>query len=137
MIVQNLLNLKIVTQTQVDMSYFNTIANQVFSDSNIYANIQSDVMFINQMGTQLFNYGSSNPDLNTQKIWYVALSSGLTQSISDANSLINKIPVSNPKGNDLITVLNVFIADCQSIQKIIPIDQNSISDQIQATETVH
>ena len=53
----------------------------------------------------------------------MALASGLTQSITDANDLIAKIPSDNPKGFDLTTVLNVFIADCQAIQKIIPIDQ--------------
>ena len=83
------------------------------------SNIQSDVQFINQIGGQLFNY-FSNTDPDTQKIWYVALASGLTQSITDANNLIAKIPSENPKGPDLTTVLNIFIADCQAIQKIIP-----------------
>ena len=118
----NFNDLKLVTATQVDLSYFNSLAGQVFSDPAIYANIQSDIQFINQIGGQLFSY-FSNPDPTTQKIWYVALASGLTQSINDANDLIAKIPSDNPKGIDLTTVLNVFIADCQAIQKIIPIDQ--------------
>ena len=112
-------DLKLVTSTQVDLSYFNSLASQVFSDPNVYANIQADVQFINQIGGQLFNY-FSNPDPNTQKIWYVALASGLTQSIVDANNLIERIPYENPKGPDLTAVLNIFIADCQAIQKIIP-----------------
>jgi len=118
-IAQNLSNLKKVVETQVDLSYFNSIVGQVFSDPKIYANIQSDVQFINQIGGQLFNY-FSNTDPDTQKIWYVALASGLTQSIADANNLIAKIPADNPKGPDLTAVLNIFIADCQAIQKIIP-----------------
>jgi len=112
-------DLKLVTSTQVDLSYFNSLASQVFSDPNVYANIQADIQFINQIGGQLFNYFSSS-DPNTQKIWYVALASGLTQSISDANALIAKIPTDKPKGPDLTAVLNIFIADCQAIQKIIP-----------------
>ena len=112
-------DLKLVTSTQVDLSYFNSLGSQVFSDPNVYANIQADVQFLNQIGGQLFNYFSS-PDLNTQKIWYVALASGLTQSIADANNLIARIPSENPKGPDLKAVLDIFIADCQAIQKIIP-----------------
>ena len=118
-IAQNLSNLKKVVETQVDLSYFNSIVGQVFSDPKIYANIQSNVQFINQIGGQLFNYFSS-PDPNAQKIWYVALASGLTQSIADANNLIARIPSENPKGPDLTAVLNIFIADCQAIQTIIP-----------------
>ena len=118
-IAQSLSNLKKVVETQVDLSYFNSIVGQVFSDQKVYANIQSDVQFINQIGGQLFNY-FSNTDPDTQKIWYVALASGLTQSITDANNLIAKIPSENPKGPDLTAVLNIFIADCQAIQKIIP-----------------
>jgi len=118
-IATNLNNLKLVTSTQVDLSYFNSLAGQVFSDQTVYANIQSDIQFINQIGGQLFNYFSSS-DPNTQKIWYVALASGLTQSITDATNLIAKIPADNPKGSDLKDVLNIFIADCQAIQKIIP-----------------
>jgi hypothetical protein len=110
-------DLKLITSTQVDLSYFNSLASQVFSDPGMYANIQSDVQFINQIGGQLFNY-FSNPDPSTQKIWYVALASGLSQSITDANNLIAKIPADNPKKTDLTTVLNTFIADCQAIQKM-------------------
>jgi hypothetical protein len=121
----NLKDLKIITTTQVDLSYFNIIAGQVFSDPNIYANIQSDVHFINQIGSQLFNC-FSNPNPNTQKIWYVALDSGLTQAIDDANNLIDGIPAESPKGADLKTVLNVFITDCKLIQtEIIP--NNSVN----------
>lgn len=114
-------DLKLVTSTQVDLSYFNSLGSQVFSDPNVYANIQADVQFLNQIGGQLFNYFSS-PNLNTQKIWYVALASGLTQSITDANNLIARIPSDNPKGPDLTAILNIFITDCQAIQKIIPSD---------------
>jgi len=122
----NLKDLKIITTTQVDLSYFNILVGQIFSDPSIYASIQSDVQFINQIGSQLFNC-FSNPDPNTQKIWYIALESGLTQSINDANNLISKIPSGNPKGADLTTVLNVFITDCQLIQKeIIP---NNVADE--------
>ena len=126
-IATNLKDLKIITTTQVDLSYFNILVGQVFSDPSIYANIQSDVQFINQIGSQLFNC-FSNPDPNTQKIWYIALESGLIQSINDANNLISKIPSGNPKGTDLTTVLNAFITDCQLIQKeIIP---NNAVDEI-------
>lgn len=114
--------LKLVTSTQVDLSYFNSLGSQVFSDPNVYANIQADIQFINQIGGQLFNY-FSNTDPNTQKIWYVALADGLTQSISDTNALIAQIPADKPKGTDLKDVLNIFIADCQAIQKIIPIGE--------------
>ena len=125
----NLNDLKLITSTQVDLSYFNSLAGSVFSDPSIYANIQSDVQFINQIGGQLFNYLTAS-DPNTQKIWYVALKSGLTQSINDANNLIGKIPQDNPKGADLTTVLNIFITDCQAICKIIPLDQNPVIDAI-------
>ena len=121
----NLNDLKLITSTQVDLSYFNILASNVFSDPSIYASIQSDVHFINQIGSQLFNC-FSNPDPNTQKIWYVALDSGLTQAIDDANNLINRIPSESPKGADLKTVLNVFITDCKLIQtEIIP--NNSVN----------
>ncbi|RTK93881.1 MAG: hypothetical protein EKK61_00525 [Rickettsiales bacterium] len=122
----NLNDLKLITSTQVDLSYFNSLVGAVFSDPSIYASIQSDVQFINQIGGQLFNYFTAS-DPNTQKIWYVALKSGLNQSIDDANDLISKIPLENPKGADLTTVLNIFITDCQSIQKIIPLDQNQVA----------
>jgi hypothetical protein len=122
----NLNDLKLITSTQVDLSYFNSLVSSIFSDPSIYANIQSDVQFINQIGGQLFNYFTAS-DPNTQKIWYVALASGLTQSINDANNLIGKIPQDNPKGADLTIVLNIFITDCQSIQKIIPLDQNQVA----------
>ena len=124
----NLNDLKLITSTQVDLSYFNSLVSSVFSDQSIYANIQSDVQFINQIGGQLFNYFTAS-DPNTQKIWYVALKSGLTQSINDANNLISKIPQDNPKGADLTVILNVFIADCQSIQKIIPLDQHEVAPE--------
>ena len=90
------------------------------------ANIQSDVQFINQIGGQLFNYFTAS-DPSTQKIWYVALKSGLTQSINDANNLISKIPQEDPKGADLTVILNVFIADCQAICKIIPLNQHEVA----------
>ncbi len=122
----NLNDLKLITSTQVDLSYFNSLAGSVFSDPSIYANIQSDVQFINQIGGQLFNYFTAS-DPNTQKIWYVALASGLTHSINDAKDLISKIPQEDPKGTDLTTVLNVFIADCQAICKIIPLDQHEVA----------
>ena len=118
-ITRSLNELKLITSIQVDLSYFNSLVDQVFSDPSVYANIQSDVQFINQIGGQLFNY-FSNPEPSTQKIWYVALASGLTQSIADANSLITQIPTDNPKGADLSAILNVFISDCQAIQKIVP-----------------
>ena len=122
----NLNDLKLITSTQVDLSYFNSLVSSVFDDPNIYASIQSDVQFINQIGGQLFNYFTAS-DPNTQKIWYVALKSGLNQSIDDANDLISKIPLENPKGGDLTVILNVFIADCQAICKIIPLDQNQVA----------
>ena len=125
----NLNDLKLITSTQVDLSYFNSLASSVFSDPGIYANIQSDVQFINQIGGQLFNYFTAS-DPSTQKIWYVALKSGLTQSINDANNLISKIPQENPKGADLTTVLNIFITDCQAICKIIPLDQNQVAGAV-------
>ena len=125
----NLNDLKLITSTQVDLSYFNSLASSVFSDPSIYASIQSDVQFINQIGGQLFNYFSAS-DPNTQKIWYVALESGLNQSINDANNLISKVPLDNPKGADLTTVLNIFIADCQAICKIMPLDQNQIAETV-------
>jgi len=122
----NLNDLKLITSTQVDLSYFNSLASSVFDDPGIYASIQSDVQFINQIGGQLFNYFSAS-DPNTQKIWYVALKSGLNQSINDANNLIGKIPLENPKGADLTVILNVFIADCQAICKIIPLNQHQVA----------
>ncbi len=125
----NLNDLKLITSTQVDLSYFNSLVSSVFSDPSIYASIQSDVQFINQIGGQLFNYFTA-ADPSTQKIWYVALASGLNQSINDANNLISKIPLDNPKGADLTTVLNIFITDCQAICKIIPLDQNPVTDAI-------
>ena len=132
-ITRSLNELKLITSTQVDLSYFNSLVSQVFSDPNVYANIQSDVQFINQIGGQLFNYFSAS-DPNTQKIWYVALESGLNQSIDDANNLIGKIPLDNPKGADLTTVLNIFIADCQAICKIIRLDQNQLVNDITQEE---
>jgi len=129
----NLNDLKLITSTQVDLSYFNSLASSVFSDPSIYANIQSDVQFINQIGGQLFNYFSAS-DPSTQKIWYVALKSGLTESINDANNLISKIPQEDPKGADLTTVLNIFIADCQAICKIMPLDQNQLVNDITQEE---
>jgi len=122
----NLNDLKLITSTQVDLSYFNSLVSSVFSDPSIYASIQSDVQFINQIGGQLFNYFTAS-DPSTQKIWYVALKSGLNQSIDDANNLIGKIPQDAPKGADLRVILNVFITDCQSIQKIIPLDPNQVA----------
>jgi len=116
-------DLKLVNNTQVDLSYFNSLAPQVFSTPSTYSTIPSDIQFINQMGGQLFNY-FSNPDPSTQKIWYIALGAGLTQAITDANNLIAQIPSTAPAGADLTTVLDIFIGDCQAIQKIIPSNSN-------------
>ncbi|NDA90985.1 MAG: hypothetical protein EBY20_08850 [Alphaproteobacteria bacterium] len=55
------------------------------------------------------------------------MASGLNQSINDANNLISKIPLDNPKGADLTTVLNIFITDCQAICKIIPLDHHEVA----------
>ena len=118
----NLEESKLVANTQVDLLYLTNLAAQVFNDPKIYASIQSDAGFINQIAGQLFNY-FSNPNPITEKIWYVALASGLAQSIIDANNLISRIPSGNPKGADLTAVLNVFIADCKAIEKIIPINE--------------
>lgn len=119
----NLDNLKLVTATQIDLSYFNSIVGYVFKDPSIYASVTSDVQFINQIGGQLFNY-FSNQDPATQKVWYIALASGCNQTILDATNLITQIPADNPKGSDLAVVLNILINDCQSIQKIIPPSYN-------------
>lgn len=119
----NLNESKLIANTQIDLLYFNNLALEVFNEPKTYANIQSDIQFINQIAGQLFNYFTS-PDPNLEKIWYVALASGLDQSISDANNLISRIPHGNPKGADLTAVLNVFIADCKAIEKIIPFDRN-------------
>jgi hypothetical protein len=119
-IATTLSDLKLVTSTQVDLSYFNHLAGQIFSDSTLYANIQSDIQFINQIGGQLFNY-FSNPNPNTQKVWYIALAAGLTEAITDAGNLITAIPADSAKGADLTTVLNIFVTDCKAIQAIIPV----------------
>lgn len=121
-IAANLNDSKLVANTQIDLLYLNNLAEQVFNDPKAYANIQSDIQFINQIAGQLFNY-FSNPNPITEKIWYVALASGLAQSIIDANNLISRIPHGNPKGAELIVILNVFIADCKAIEKIIPINE--------------
>ena len=119
MSVQNLPNLKIVTQTQVDLSYFNSVVAQVFSQPSIYASIPSDVQCINQNGSYLFGYYSpTNPE--TQKAWYLALQSSTTQTIQDSNNLISQVPEGASKGPDLITILNTLITDCYSIQALIP-----------------
>lgn len=118
----NLEESKLIANTQIDLLYLNNLAEQVFNNPKAYANIQSDIQFINQIAGQLFNY-FSNPNPITEKIWYVALASGLAQSIIDANNLISKIPHGNPKGAELIVILNVFIADCKAIEKIIPINE--------------
>ena len=39
----NLNDLKLITSTQVDLSYFNSLVSSVFSDQSIYANIQSSM----------------------------------------------------------------------------------------------
>jgi len=121
-IAANLNESKLIANTQVDLLYLTNLAEQVFNDPKIYASIQSDAGFINQIAGQLFNY-FSNPNPITEKIWYVALASGLAQSIIDANNLISRIPSGNPKGADLTAVLNIFIADCNAIEKIIPINE--------------
>ncbi|MCE2731238.1 MAG: hypothetical protein LW599_04020 [Rickettsiaceae bacterium] len=119
MSVQNLPNLKIVTQTQVDLLYFNSVVAQVFSQPSIYASIPSDVQCVNQNGSYLFGYYSpANPE--TQKAWYLALQSSTTQTIEDSNNLIAQVPEGAPKGSDLITILNTLITDCHSIQALIP-----------------
>ena len=121
-IAANLNDSKLVANTQVDLLYFNNLAAQIFNDPKAYANIQSDIQFIIQIAGQLFNY-FTRPDSISEKIWYVALASGLDQSISDANNLISRIPHGNPKGAELIAVLNTFIADCKAIERIIPINE--------------
>jgi hypothetical protein len=116
----NMSNLKLINDTQVDLSYLNSVAPLVFSDPRVYSTVQIDIQFITQMGNQLFNY-YANPDPDTQHIWYVALASGLTQAITDTNNVIGQIPSGNSKGPELEIVLNSFIADCQAIQNIIPV----------------
>lgn len=121
----NLNDLKLITSTQLDLSYFNSLVKDVFTDSTIYANIQADVQFINQIGGQIFNYFTGS-DPKTQQVWFIALASGIKKSINDANSLIGKIPADHPKRSDLTVILNVLISDCQSIEKIIPLDQHEV-----------
>jgi len=119
MSVQNLPKLKVVTQTQVDLSYFNSVVGQVFSEPVLYACIPYDVQCVNQNGGYLFGYYSS-ADPITQKAWYLALQSSVNQTIVDSKNLIAQVPSGSPKGSDLITILNTLIADCNSIEALIP-----------------
>jgi len=115
-----LTDFKLISNTQVDLNYFNSVAPMVFKDPSVYTNIQSDVQFINQMGATLFNHFNQK-DPASQKIWYDALKTGLNTAIVDATSVIALIPSSDPHAADLATVLQIFISDCQAIQKIIPV----------------
>lgn len=114
-----LTNFKLISSTQVDLSYFNNIAPMVFKDPSVYAAIQSDVQFINQIGSTIYNYFNQK-DPESQKIWIAALKTGLSTAIVDANGLIALIPEGVPAGADLKIVLQEFIADCQAIQAILP-----------------
>ena len=110
---------KLVSLTQIDLSYVMNIAPMVFQDKKVYANIQSDIQFINQIGTQLFNYFNQK-DSSEQKIWYQALATGLNTAIADANAVISIIPAGTPYGDDLKTVLLVLIEDYKAIQAVLP-----------------
>ena len=112
-------NFKLISITQIDLSYVMNISPMVFKDPKVYANIQSDIQFINQIGTQLFNYFNQK-DPSEQKIWYQALATGLTTAIADANALILLIPAGTTYGEDLKTVLLVLIDDYKAIQAILP-----------------
>ena len=114
-----LTDFKLISNTQVDLNYFNSVAPMVFKDPSVYANIQSDVQFINQIGATLFNYFNQK-DPASQHIWYEALKTGLTTAIADATGIIAIIPQDTVQGQDLKSILQEFISDCQVIQKVIP-----------------
>lgn len=120
----SLKSFKLISATQVDLTYFNSIAPQVFSDSKPYSVIQSDVQFINQIGATLFNYfNQQSPE--SQRIWFQALKTGLETTLSDIEAFIPLIPTDKAAREDLIAVLTVLKADCQAILAIIPADNGS------------
>lgn len=118
--IQNCLkNVKLLSALQVDISYFNNVASQVFKDPKQYSVLVSDVQFINQIGLTLFNYfGQQDP--NSQRLWYQSLVNGLTQSIKDAEGLVSNIPADSEQGNLVKTILDTFINDCKVLESIIP-----------------
>ena len=116
---EKLKNSKLVGVTQVDFSFFNAIAPQVFADKSIYECVGNDIAFISQMGNQLFNY-FNEADPSSQKLWYDALKLGCNSCVANCNTLITQIPQDKPKGPDAKVVLQELIADCQAIAAVIP-----------------
>jgi len=113
-------NFKSVYITQIDLSYFLQIAPLVFKDQTVYAKIKSDVQFVNQIGTQLFNYFNQK-STEEQTIWYESLKNGVNTSIADANAVKALIPPEDTHAADLNVILDAFIADYQTILETIPV----------------
>jgi hypothetical protein len=112
-------NFKIIYITQIDLSYFLQIAPSVFKDTSIYANVKSDVQFINNIGTQLFNYFNQK-ETEEQGIWYQSLKNGVDKAIIDIINVRELIPVDSEHGADLIAVIDTFILDYNNIYTTIP-----------------
>ncbi len=112
-------NSKLIGVTQVNFSFFNATAPQVFADKSIYDCIGNDIAFISQMGNQLFNYFNES-DPSSQKLWYDALKLGCNSCIANCNTLIAQVPQDKPKGPDAKTELQDLISECQAIIAVIP-----------------
>jgi len=108
-ILNKLSNLKLITQTQVDLSYISSFLPE---NSEEIAKLNQDVLFITQIGSQLFNVRTEvNP--STQMVWFEALDMGLKKCISDAEDIMD----GDLANNGLNLVLGYFI---DNLKKIIP-----------------
>lgn len=112
-------NVKLITQTQVDLSLISSLYDKIANNIPVeYFILLEDVQFINQIGTQLFNHFNQK-ESKVQKVWYQSLDLSLTTAIDDTNKLISIIPVDSPYLEDFKAIALALIDDFNVIKSVL------------------
>lgn len=131
-------NYKSCYTTNIDFQYISTLSYYVFGSTTSpkIATVKSDISFILQISSNLFNYFNQK-SYEEQMIWYDALETGCNTTIRDSNTLIdiiNGIPSPDSHAQDFIVVLNILIADCNAIIETIIINRTIMIEKIKVLE---
>lgn len=107
-----------VSNTQVDLTYFNSLVASVFSDRTKYTKLLADLNFVNTVGARVFSY-TSTTDEDSLAIWRSALNGGLDTCITDATDLKALITGSTQNDTDLKLVLDQMVTDFNTLKGIL------------------
>lgn len=110
-ITKKLSNLKLVTQTQVDLAYIAALSGQAEDAKDDCVKLQKDIQFINQIGGQLFSCYSNT---DGQDLWMESLTNGVDKTIKDAQTLLEKLD--GDETADFRSVLGTLVKDCADIK---------------------